>query len=81
MTKKAARVRTVKPRGAAPAQTEEGRALERTLIRTSMRKWESIDLHGRELGRGLGRKELIERVARDVGTSLRHVLSALKSAP
>jgi hypothetical protein len=58
---------------------EDGRAQEARLIQASMRKWKDIDLHGRELGRGLGRKELLERVARDVGTSLRAVLAALKT--
>ena len=51
---------------------------QRSLIRKSMRRWEEIDALGREMGRGLGRKELIERVAREVGTTLSSVHSALK---
>lgn len=59
-------------------ELRERDALERTLIRKSMRKWESMDEAGRYLGRGLGKKELADRVAKEVGTSLRQVHSALK---
>lgn len=44
----------------------------------SMRQWELIDAKGRELGRGLGRRQMVERVALEVGTSARRVLAALK---
>ena len=52
--------------------------IERRLIHKSMRKWESIDMTGRHLGRGLGKKELIDRVAKEVGKTLREVYAALK---
>ncbi len=44
-----------------------------------MSKWEDMDKAGRLAGRGLGRKELIDRVAREVGTSQRQVHSALSA--
>lgn len=44
----------------------------------SMRQWELIDAKGRELGRGLGRRQMVERVALEVGTSARRVLAVLK---
>jgi hypothetical protein len=56
----------------------ERAALERTRIRTSMKKWQNMDEAARELGRGLGKRELIDRVAKEVGTTLREVHSALK---
>ena len=54
-------------------------ALVRNLIRKSMTKWESLDQAGRLAGRGLGRAELIDRVAKEVGASQRRVQSALNS--
>lgn len=57
----------------------ENAASERTLIRKSMARWEGMDVIGRRLGRGLGRRALIERVALEVGTSMRCVESALKA--
>jgi|GEM_PF-5298436 len=51
---------------------------ERASIRKSMRKWQEMDAPAKLLGRGLGKKELVERVAREVGTSSRRVQSALK---
>lgn len=54
---------------------------ERTRIRDSMRRWREMDAPARLLGRGLGMKELVDRVAREVGTTLRQVHSALKGAP
>ncbi|OGR87122.1 MAG: hypothetical protein A3J74_05175 [Elusimicrobia bacterium RIFCSPHIGHO2_02_FULL_57_9] len=59
-------------------ETRESAALERTLIRKSMSRWEGMNSAGRELGRGLDRKELIDRVAKEVGQSIKKVLSALK---
>ncbi len=47
-------------------------------ILKSMRQWELIDAKGREMGRGLGRRQMVERVALEVGTSARRVLAALK---
>ncbi len=61
-----------------PTTRAETKAHERSRIRMSMRKWERMDDPGRLLGRGLGRKELVDRVARDVGLSLRQVQAALK---
>lgn len=55
-------------------------ASERTRIRTSMDKWLRLDEPAKRLGRGLGRKELLDRVARDVGLSLRQVHDALRAA-
>ena len=43
-----------------------------------MSKWESMNQAGLLAGRGLGRKELIDRVAKEVGTSPNQVQSALK---
>ncbi|MBI3553354.1 MAG: hypothetical protein HY077_12740 [Elusimicrobia bacterium] len=60
-----------------PPAAEE-RAAERVMIRKSMRRWESMDGAAKELGRGLGKKELIDRVAKEVGTSLRQVHCALR---
>lgn len=62
-------------RGRGKIESEAG---ERQRIRQSMFKWEVLDEPGRRLGRGLGRTELIGRVAREVGQSLREVQSALK---
>jgi hypothetical protein len=54
-------------------------ASERKLIQKSMLKWENMDMTGRRLGRGLGRKEMLDRVAQETGNSLRLVHIALKS--
>ena len=63
-----------------PREIRENEALERALIRTSMLKWKGMDETARRMGRGLGRKELLDRVALDVGKSLRQVQAALKPA-
>ena len=55
-------------------------ASERTRIRMSMRKWRAMDGPARLLGRGLGKRELVGRVAKEVGMSLRQVSSVLKPA-
>lgn len=60
------------------SDARENRALDRKRIQKSMRHWENMDMAGRELGRGLGRKELIARVAKEVGKTQETVLSALK---
>jgi hypothetical protein len=57
----------------------ESKAVERKLIRKSMLKWEAIDSTGRILGRGLGRRALIGRVAMEVGKTLQEVHLALKT--
>ncbi len=46
--------------------------------RKSMRRWTEMNEPARLLGRGLGRKELVARVARDVGATTRQVHCALK---
>jgi hypothetical protein len=43
-----------------------------------MCKWESMDAAGRLAGRGLGKRELLERVVLEVGKSLRQVQDALR---
>lgn len=58
----------------------ESRADARSRIRTSMEKWRRLDEPAKRLGRGLGRKELLDRVAQDVGLSLRQVSTALRAA-
>ena len=52
-------------------------ARERTLVAESLRKWEAINESGRLLGRGLGKKELLDRVAMEVGMTLSQVHCAL----
>jgi len=47
-------------------------------IRTSMRRWQAMDGPARLLGRGLGMKELVDRVALEVGASPRQVHCAIK---
>lgn len=46
-----------------------------------MKKWEEMDAPARLLGRGLGRKELLGRVAKDVGATIKEVGDALRSKP
>jgi hypothetical protein len=55
---------------------EESAVLQR--IRKSMTRWQAMNQAGRLAGRGLGRRELIGRVADEVGTSRSEVESALK---
>jgi hypothetical protein len=47
-------------------------------IQKSMSHWKAMDSAGRLVGRGLGRRELIGRVANEVGLSRAAVESALK---
>ena len=51
---------------------------EQSRIQNSMLKWRKMDETASLLGRGLGRKELLSRVAKDVGLSIRKVECALK---
>lgn len=51
---------------------------QRKRVRKSMLKWDAMDAAGRRLGRGLGRRALIARVALDVGVTVQAVLLALK---
>ena len=53
---------------------------EKTRIRKSMLKWTLMDEAACRLGRGLGKEELIARVAQEVGASLRQVRSALRDS-
>jgi hypothetical protein len=55
-------------------------ASERSRIRTSMRKWVAMDVPAQRLGRGLGMKALVGRVAQEVGATLRQVQSVLRQA-
>jgi hypothetical protein len=52
---------------------------EQNRIRKSMLKWQEMDAKACALGRGLGKKELVDRVAMEVGASSRQVHSALKA--
>ncbi len=60
-------------------EARDAAAGERTRILKSMKKWEEMDATARLLGRGLGRKELLGRVAKDVGATIKEVGAALKS--
>ena len=55
----------------------ETKTAEKKRIRESMSRWEGMDQTARRLGRGLGRRELIGRVARECGKSARVVSEAL----
>jgi len=59
-------------------EVRENDVLERARIQASMRKWQGMDETAKMLGRGLGKKELFDRVALEVGKSLRQVHEALK---
>lgn len=69
------------PRRSLPLSKElqESNAYSRVRIRKAMTKWRLMDEPATLLGRGLGRDELIGRVAREVGASLRQVRSAIKA--
>ena len=71
-------MKTLKPL-ALSRELRQSDAFEQTRIRKSMQKWQVMDAKARLLGRGLGTKELINRVALEVGASLREVHSALKA--
>ena len=60
--------------------TSESDPSERARIQKSMRRWQEMDGPARLLGRGLGMRELLDRVSKEVGVSLRQVQSALKPA-
>ncbi len=47
-------------------------------IRKAMTRWQDMDAAGKLLGRGLGRKEILGRVAMETGATLAAVVSALK---
>jgi hypothetical protein len=68
-------LRKIRPSAADIKMNDEA---ELALIQTSMRKWESMDAAGRLAGRGLGKRELLERVVLEVGKSLRQVQDALR---
>lgn len=72
--KKAAKSRPTTPALSPRNPTEDAR------IRDSMRRWQMMDEPARRLGRGLGMRALVERVALEVGTTLRQVQTALKPA-
>lgn len=56
--------------------TPDGDAIVR--IRKAMSRWEDMDAAGKRMGRGLGRRELIGRVAVETGSTVAAVQSALK---
>jgi hypothetical protein len=56
--------------------TEQGDEILR--IRKSMTRWEDMDAAGRLIGRGLGRRALMGRVAMETGATLAAVQAALK---
>ncbi len=68
------------PSNSQPRELSERDASEPARIRRSMSKWEKMNEPAQLLGRGLGKRELCQRVARDVGASLARVLEALKPA-
>jgi hypothetical protein len=49
-------------------------------IRKAMARWQDMDAAGKLLGRGLGRKEILDRVVLETGATLAAVLSAVKRA-
>lgn len=55
-------------------------ASERSRIRSAMRKWVAMDVPAQRLGRGLGMRALVGRVAVEVGATLRQVQSVLRQA-
>ena len=60
--------------------TREPESPEEVRIRQSMTRWTKMNETARLLGRGLGRRELVERVALETGASARAVHDALKRA-
>lgn len=56
--------------------TEPGDEILR--IRKSMTRWEDMDAAGKLIGRGLGRRALMGRVAMETGATLAAVQAALK---
>ncbi len=67
------------PSGKKAQKSDESEASKRLRIRSSMCRWEKMDEPAELLGRGLGRQELIGRVAREVGATQSSVRSALKA--
>lgn len=47
-------------------------------IRKAMARWKDMDAAGRQMGRGLGRQELLGRVAMETGSTVAAVKSALR---
>ena len=62
----------------AAGRKQQSEASDRRLIQQSMSRWELMDRTGRSIGRGLGKKGLISRVAREVGKTCQEVQLALK---
>lgn len=58
----------------------EGSDDEAARIRKAMARWREMDAAGKLMGRGLGRRELIERVALETGATAAAVSTALKRA-
>ncbi|MDX6769410.1 MAG: hypothetical protein SF051_07745 [Elusimicrobiota bacterium] len=60
--------------------TPAGTRDEMVRIRKAMARWQEMDAAGKLLGRGLGRRELLGRVALETGVTLGAVEAALKRA-
>lgn len=63
----------------AEKETRAEASAERSRIRKAMSRWESMNAAGRLLGRGLPKSELFDRVALEVGATLRQVHDALRA--
>jgi len=61
-----------------PVTTKDEESGTLLRIRKSMTRWQAMNQAGRLAGRGLDRRELIGRVADEVGASRAEVESALK---
>jgi hypothetical protein len=66
--------KTPRPSSPVPDASLPARALK------SLRKWTMMNEPARLLGRGLSRRELMARAARDIGATTRQVESALKDS-
>ena len=58
----------------------EGPDDEAARIRKAMARWRDMDAAGKLMGRGLGRRELIDRVALETGATAAAVSLALKQS-
>ncbi len=53
---------------------------ETVRIRKAMTRWKDMDAAGKKMGRGLGRRELIDRVVMETGATAAAVQFALKKS-
>jgi hypothetical protein len=49
-------------------------------IRKAMARWREMDAPGRLLGRGIGRREMVGRVAMETGATVAAVVAAIKTS-